>query len=464
MNNFTKNTKSCNLPLGTLALVATVLLPASAYADVSDQIYNLKAESDVEIDYFGNSLAMESGVVSVAAFGNNPDGSISVSAYRYDLSTGLPLPNLSPSDGETQYHLGATIATDIGVVALAAWNDPDIGVGSGYVYILDTATGNQIARLYPNDGTDDDLFGFSLAIDNGVVAVGAYLHDNNGEDTGAVYLFDVSTGNQIGKLVPSDDTSLAYFGYSLAIDNGIVVIGAHGDDNDTGAVYLFDLSTGNQIAKLHPSDGAAGDHFGWSVAINNDMVGVGSPGHDDSRKPDVGAVYLYDVSTGNQIAKLHPSDGAADDHFGWSLAINNDMVGVGSPGHDDGDRPDTGTGAAYYYDLSTGNQIAQLLPNANATDNHFGTAIAIDDSYTAIGASGGDYDYGPGSGSVYVFQLADEAPACPWDLDNSGSVDTSDLLELFAQWDTADKADFDENGSVNTIDMILLFANWGSCP
>ena len=63
-----------------------------------------------------------------------------------------------------------------------------------------------------------------------------------------------------------------------------------------------------------------------------------------------------------------------------------------------------------------------------------------------------------------MFQLADDAPACPWDLDNSGTVDTSDLLELFAQWDTADKADFDENGSVNTIDMLLLFANWGSCP
>lgn len=53
---------------------------------------------------------------------------------------------------------------------------------------------------------------------------------------------------------------------------------------------------------------------------------------------------------------------------------------------------------------------------------------------------------------------------CPWDLDGSGSVGTSDLLELFAQWGTAGSADFDESGSVGTNDLLILFANWGPCP
>jgi len=52
---------------------------------------------------------------------------------------------------------------------------------------------------------------------------------------------------------------------------------------------------------------------------------------------------------------------------------------------------------------------------------------------------------------------------CPWDLDNSGSVDTNDLLALFAQWGTDGSADFDSNDIVNTADMLILFANWGSC-
>lgn len=53
---------------------------------------------------------------------------------------------------------------------------------------------------------------------------------------------------------------------------------------------------------------------------------------------------------------------------------------------------------------------------------------------------------------------------CPWDLDGSGVVNTTDLLSLFAQWGTAGTADFDGNGVVNTADLLILFANWGPCP
>lgn len=53
---------------------------------------------------------------------------------------------------------------------------------------------------------------------------------------------------------------------------------------------------------------------------------------------------------------------------------------------------------------------------------------------------------------------------CPWDLDNSGSVGTSDLLELFSQWGRAGTADFDESGVVNAADLLILLANWGPCP
>lgn len=54
---------------------------------------------------------------------------------------------------------------------------------------------------------------------------------------------------------------------------------------------------------------------------------------------------------------------------------------------------------------------------------------------------------------------------CVWDLDQSGTVDTSDLLSLFAQWGTNpdSPADFDGDGTVNTVDLLILFANWGPC-
>ncbi|MCH8821867.1 MAG: right-handed parallel beta-helix repeat-containing protein [Planctomycetes bacterium] len=64
---------------------------------------------------------------------------------------------------------------------------------------------------------------------------------------------------------------------------------------------------------------------------------------------------------------------------------------------------------------------------------------------------------------AYEFQDG-TTDCCIGDLDGNGSVDTGDLLELFAQWGTAGSADFDESGTVNTIDLLILFANWGQCP
>lgn len=56
-----------------------------------------------------------------------------------------------------------------------------------------------------------------------------------------------------------------------------------------------------------------------------------------------------------------------------------------------------------------------------------------------------------------------ESAYCPLDLDSSGSVGTSDLLTLLAQWGSDGSADFDENGVVGTSDLLVLLANWGPC-
>ena len=122
----------------------------------------------------------------------------------------------------------------------------------------------------------------------------------------------------------------------------------------------------------------------------------------------------------------------------------------------------TDSGSAYLFDTSSGAQIAKLLPIDGAADARFGYSIAIDNKVVAVGAFLDD-DNGFDSGSAYLFVASDTTP-CPWDLDKSGLVGTSDLLELFAQWGTAGPADFDGNGVVNTADLLILFANWGPCP
>jgi hypothetical protein len=66
---------------------------------------------------------------------------------------------------------------------------------------------------------------------------------------------------------------------------------------------------------------------------------VGSPG-DDDKGSDAGAVYLYTLNSTSNIwgdeQKIVASDGAADDYFGFVVAMSGtgDLV-VGTPTDDD---------------------------------------------------------------------------------------------------------------------------------
>ena len=59
--------------------------------------------------------------------------------------------------------------------------------------------------------------------------------------------------------------------------------------------------------KLTASDGARSDHFSNSVAISGNTAIVGSRLEVESGILS-GSAYLYDVTTGNQLAKLTSSD------------------------------------------------------------------------------------------------------------------------------------------------------------
>ncbi len=82
--------------------------------------------------------------------------------------------------------------------------------------------------------------------------------------------------NEDLKLLASDGAADGGFGFSIAIDNGVVAVGALKDDDNgggSGSAYLLDAFTGAQIAKLLPSDGAPGDGFGSSISIDNRQIG-----------------------------------------------------------------------------------------------------------------------------------------------------------------------------------------------
>src|SRR5512136_1022298 len=88
--------------------------------------------------------------------------------------------------------------------------------------------------------------------------------------------------------------------------------------------------------KLLPSDGATGDIFGRSISISGDTAVVGAHCNDDNGA-DAGSAYVFIRSgtTWTQQAKLLALDGASNDYFGWSVAIDGNTAIIGATGDDD---------------------------------------------------------------------------------------------------------------------------------
>jgi len=72
---------------------------------------------------------------------------------------------------------------------------------------------------------------------------------------------------------------------------------------------------------------------------------------------------------------------------------------------------------------------------------------------------------GTGTEIGQAFLRLTMAADCPGDLDGSGDVGTTDLLQLLAAWGPCDDCDEDLDGSgeVGTTDLLELLAAWGPC-
>jgi len=158
----------------------------------------------------------------------------------------------------------------------------------------------------------------------------------------------------------------------------------------------------SQQAKLTAADAAANDSFGWSVAVSGSTAVVGAYG----KNSNTGAAYVFtrSGSTWSQRAKLTAADAAPSAYFGYMVALSGSTVVVGAPGRN------TGTGAAYVYagSGSTWSQRAELTASDPATTAYFGWSVALSGSTALVGAPGNN-NY---TGTAYVF--TGSGSSWPW--------------------------------------------------
>ena len=91
-----------------------------------------------------------------------------------------------------------------------------------------------------------------------------------------------------------------------------------------------------QAAKLTASDGAADDFLGVSVGVAGNTIVADAPYDLVGANSHEGAVYVFvepagGWANGTQTAKLTSSDGAANDEFGYSVAVSGATIVAGAP-------------------------------------------------------------------------------------------------------------------------------------
>ncbi len=123
------------------------------------------------------------------------------------------------------------------------------------------------------------------------------------------------------------------FGHAVAVDeDGNFAVGAPGERSGQGSIHVYKRvgkSSWTEIKPFEQPDVSSDADFGWSVAIDRNFLVVGAPGEGNS-----GSVFVYKEQTTDSWVfseQLTPKDGEKGDKFGWSVAMDNNNLIVGSP-------------------------------------------------------------------------------------------------------------------------------------
>lgn len=424
-------------------------------------------------DNFGASFdaaAAGFGIVGAPEAGSDGAGR----AYLYTLNTTIPqlLFELMADDGEDGIDFGRSVAADNALALVGAPAESTLGPAAGAAYLYLRSTGMQTDKLTASDGRGLDLFGASVDVDFDRAVVGA---SDKASASGAAYVFEIVGLDAVErfKLTPSDAAAVDRFGLSVSIDGGgpsagevgYALIGAPGNDDagsSSGSAYLFNIETGEEVSKLVASDASAGAQFGYRVELLiDDGVALAAVGAMTSN-PDgsEGSVYLFDVSDRAnpvEVAKVTADDTLSAGDFGVSISLTADVMLAGALSGET-----TLAGTAYSFDISDpGNpvQTSIIRPSAPVTFALFGSSAALyegpDRLRLFVGApadDAGDPIAGsPDVGALHALSL----DFCRPDIDGDCLLTIFDFLGFQNLFDAGDlAADFDGDGSLTIFDFL----------
>ncbi|MFD2522602.1 3-coathanger stack domain-containing protein [Emticicia soli] len=247
-------------------------------------------------DYYGISMGISQNTLVIGA-----DGRSSVFVYQKNNSGEWDLEQEIVSNGGPNTRFGTAVGISGQTIVVGA---PDDGtLGAIYAYEKDE-TNTWVEKLYsvPDSLSINSFYGDDVAISGNTIIASSY---NPLLNSNKIYYYERSVNGNwqlIGTLNTDTLTYHANAGYSLAIRDNTIVVGAPNNNDDRGAVIVFEKDAANiwQHKKvIIPDNLANGDYYGASVALGKNAIIVGAPFYV-SISPTViknNSAYFYSLNT-----------------------------------------------------------------------------------------------------------------------------------------------------------------------
>ncbi len=454
-----------------------------AYAQQVFEDYKIEPRDTIEGDSFGVRFGAGVGVSdSLVAIGStrcDEGAGVTGAVFLYDADTGVEQGVVLPDDPQVDQYFGEEIVLTDTKIIVSAIGDNTGGSWSGAVYVFNRATLLQEYKLISDNPMPNMRFGGAVAVSGSTLIVGERGPFNGTPDAGAAYVFDLDTGALIHVLKASNPTSTGeisdspdQFGFDVDVDEsmGVAIVGApfaNAAIEDSGAAYVFDLSTGVEIARLESTEVEEHEGYGWSVCVSQGSALVGAPRRYENGEYAVGSVYLVDLTSpslpqyGSRVS-CPEIDPEFRSWFGENTILDGDFAIIAANGEDDREFQES----IYVFDVSdvsNPNQILEYRASDGVGVDELGAAMASDGSHLVVGAHF-DWSNGRVRGATYVFSLPDSS--CLPDLNQDTNIDFFDVSAFLIAYQSQDPiADFNNDGLYDFFDVsAFLTAFNAGCP
>lgn len=274
-----------------------------------------------------------------AIIGSTNDGGSSAGAvylFQHGTSGWIRRARLVASDQANFAGYGTAVAISgnyavVGAPYADVTGDPGIE-GAAYVLKWDGSSWAEIKELKSNSTLNSENFGAAVAIGGDYIAVGDPAYQTN---QGKIeFFYKDQLGPEMwgftGATTAPSPASSDKFGGALAMDGGLLAVGARGRASGRGGALVYTRSgvTWSYTAELTSSKATALSGIGYSVAI---VSGFGAA----AGAPGTSTVYFFpqEGTTWSTPAALTAAGGSVTDLLGASLALSVDHLIVAAPGY-----------------------------------------------------------------------------------------------------------------------------------